>query len=324
MGGKSLRIAIASPRWPGTRTQCMALATGLASRLEALGFATQIHAMSGFARLRARMGILSPLKSPYVIISCGTVGEARARELRRIQSCAVWIHVDPPLDAGDGPNLVFVPSTDWDERFDKRPEYVLLEGVPHQVRKDEIDARRSAARRRLGLRDSERAVAFLIGGPSPAFNYDAEVLERISASINAVKDAGAPIIASCSRRTTPEIREVVERAIVDRRRFYASKGPNPYLDFLAAADELVVSEDSITMCCEGLATGKLVRLLRLAPREGERLQKVREFQRRMQDLHHVLPYFDGSNPVRPVGAVVNDTERAVEIAFDAVRRALHF
>ena len=42
---------------------------------------------------------------------------------------------------------------------------------------------------------------------------------------------------------------------------WGTEGKNPYLGFLACADNLIVTGDSVSMCCEATATQKPLRIL---------------------------------------------------------------
>jgi uncharacterized protein len=62
-----------------------------------------------------------------------------------------------------------------------------------------------------------------------------------------------------SRRTLPSFLEAVDRATQSRLRLlWAGDGENPYPDFLAHADMVIVTADSVNMTGEAGATGRPV------------------------------------------------------------------
>lgn len=107
-------------------------------------------------------------------------------------------------------------------------------------------------------------VAVLVGGKSKAFDLPPEraavLAEDIASAVEAVRGS---VLVTFSRRT-PEAAQAVMTAQLARLPgvVWDGQGANPYFDFLAAADAVLVTEDSTNMAVEAAATGKPVHVLR--------------------------------------------------------------
>ncbi len=111
-------------------------------------------------------------------------------------------------------------------------------------------------------------VAVIIGGKSKAFdllpNRASALAEEIATTIEAV--AGS-VMVSFTRRTPAAAREIMsERWARLTGVIWDGTGENPYFAFLAAADTILVTEDSVNLATDGAATGRPVFVLTLAGR----------------------------------------------------------
>jgi uncharacterized protein len=102
-------------------------------------------------------------------------------------------------------------------------------------------------------------VAVVLGGKNAVYKFRDEDDERFAGALAALGQLGASFLITPSRRTHPRLREVADRATRDFPRiFWDGSDPNPYGDFLAHADLLVVTADSVNMTGEACATGRPV------------------------------------------------------------------
>ncbi|MCW5751381.1 MAG: mitochondrial fission ELM1 family protein [Alphaproteobacteria bacterium] len=103
-------------------------------------------------------------------------------------------------------------------------------------------------------------VALLIGAPTPA---DAERIAELG--LHLARDENARLLIACSRRTGDAARAILRARLGHAPHILALTGETgPYLAFLAHADHLLVTGDSVSMAAEAVATGKPVSLLPLA------------------------------------------------------------
>ena len=128
-------------------------------------------------------------------------------------------------------------------------------------------ARLAAERRRFpALDDLPRPiVGVLIGGANGAYRLDTERLAEIADRIApAVKRCGGSVVATPSRRTGPDgVRLLRERLAGVPGQVWDGSGENPYFAYLAVADALIVTADSVSMVSEAAATGKPVHIVDL-------------------------------------------------------------
>ena len=145
-----------------------------------------------------------------------------------------------------------------------------ITGSPHRVTAKRLEAeyRRFAAEIEALPRPR---VAALIGGRSKAFDLTPERAAGIAADIQRPLEAeGGSLMMTFSRRT-PE----AARALLTARlrhlpgSVWDGESENPYFAFLAAADVILVTEDSTNMAAEAASTGKPVYILKM---EGEGLK----------------------------------------------------
>ncbi len=108
-------------------------------------------------------------------------------------------------------------------------------------------------------------VAVLIGGRSKAHDIGLKCAASMGRDIErAVVDAGGSVMVTFSRRTPAEARDLLASHL--RRlpgRVWDGDGDNPYFAFLAAADHILVTEDSTNLATEAAATGTPVLVMRV-------------------------------------------------------------
>jgi mitochondrial fission protein ELM1 len=97
-------------------------------------------------------------------------------------------------------------------------------------------------------------IAMLIGGETNPFIMNRKVAEELVATAHWVVDelGGTPYVTT-SRRTTPEVVEVLRRDLPEQAVFYewsADAEENPYRALLGSADGFIVTADSVSMMVE--------------------------------------------------------------------------
>lgn len=110
-------------------------------------------------------------------------------------------------------------------------------------------------------------IAILVGGHSGPYALTRRGGERLAeeASILAARQGGS-LVVTTSARTPEPARKALERELDCPHFFYRwqrGDADNPYFAFLALADEIIVTADSMSMVTEAVATGKRVHLFDL-------------------------------------------------------------
>ena len=236
----------------------------------------------------ARAGLAPPW--PELVIAAGRRTAPVARWLKRRLPAAFLVQLMWPGSAR-GLDLVAVPAHD-DLRA--RPELLRTQGAPHRITPARLE--RAAAALAPRLVDLPRPrIACLVGGSNRAVRFtatDAVTLAR-QASALARSRAGS-LLVTTSRRTDDACAAALAGAIDVPRLLHRwspqSAGPdNPYLGLLGAADAIIVTADSASMCTEACAAGRPVFLFRPAAGASAKLAR----------LHAAL---EAAGYLRPLGA----------------------
>ena len=108
----------------------------------------------------------------------------------------------------------------------------------------------------------------LLGGESQAFSFPPEIAASFGAKLASLaRDTGGSLLVTPSRRTRADSLAALTAAIKDLpHTVWDGTGENPYFAFLALADAIVVTEDSVNMVTEAAGTGKPVYVQALAGR----------------------------------------------------------
>lgn len=159
-------------------------------------------------------------------------------------------------------------------------------------------------------------VAVLVGGSNGRFHLGAAEAAALAAQLAAMMDTDrAGVALTPSRRTDPAACAALARALVPRgASVWDGTGENPYFGLLACADAIVVTEDSVSMVSEAVATPVPVLLARLPGRS----RRIRAFTAALQADGRVRP-FTGRLEMWHTAAL-DDTQEAA----DTVRRRLGF
>ena len=261
---------LASTR-PGDAAQVVALA-------EALGWPFEIKRLA----LRPLNLLLAP---PFATTDAG-IRRARSSELvapwpdlvlasgRENEPVARWIKAQ----SGGRTRIVQVgrpwgPIAAYDlvvttpqYRLPSRPN-VLENAAPlHRITPERLTA--AAARWTDRLAQLPRPlIAVLVGGNSGPYGMTRRSGARLAAAADAMAARlGGTLLVTTSSRTPRAAARALADGLEREHLFYRWRrgdADNPYVAFLALADEIIVTADSMSMVSEALATGKRVHLFDL-------------------------------------------------------------
>lgn len=176
-------------------------------------------------------------------------------------------------------DLVAVPQHD-PTRGDN---VIVTKSSLHRVTKEKLAAEREKWREKLAYLPSPR-IAVLIGGNSKAHRMTQEVTARLIDQLSQLKGG---LMITASRRTGEENAKILRKKLTAPHIFFwDGTGDNPYFGFLAMADYIIVTEDSVSMTSEALATGKPVYTAKLEG-GGRRLDL---FHKTLQEQGYTRPF----------------------------------
>jgi mitochondrial fission protein ELM1 len=197
---------------------------------------------------------------PDAVIGCGRNAVRPALAIKRASGGrTIAAHVQDPRFGRDRFDLLIVPQHD---RL-RGPRVLVTQGAVHRVTPMRLAAE---IRRFPALSALKRPViGVLIGGANGAYRLDLETLAEIAARIaSAAMRCGGSVVATPSRRTGAEgVRLLRERLAGLPGEIWDGTGENPYFAYLAVADALIVTSDSVSMVSEAAATGKPVHVIDL-------------------------------------------------------------
>jgi mitochondrial fission protein ELM1 len=287
------------------RLRCWVLSDGRAgSEAQSLGLAEALGLKPEVKRLEVRapwrwlppglwprpLGALAagsaPLAPPRpeLVIACGRLTAAPAAALRRAGQGAVRaVQIQDSKLAPGRFDLVIVPAHD---RL-RGPNVLTSLGALNLV----TPARLAEAAEGLtgALSELPRPrVAVLVGGSSKVHRQTPALARRLGCDLAALaRDEGAGLMVTVSRRTGEAATAGLREALAGTSAvFWDGQGENPYFGYLGLADAILVTEDSVTMASEAVATRKPVQVIAL---EGGSA-KFHRFHEALRAGGHTRPF----------------------------------
>ena len=226
-------------------------------------------------------GLLAP-PWPAVAIGSGRASIPYIRAIRRYSGGATFTVIlqDPRRGAGVA-DLVWVAEHD---RL-RGPNVLVTPTSPHSYSPERLARLRGELPPEIEALPHPR-VAVVLGGKNGSYKFTDADDDRLAGALSSIGRLGASFMVTPSRRTHSRLLHVADAATQDRPRLlWDGTGPNPYPHFLAAADWLVVTADSVNMTGEACATGRPVYVFE--PSRGSR--KFRQFHQRLQGIGATRP-----------------------------------
>jgi uncharacterized protein len=121
-------------------------------------------------------------------------------------------------------------------------------------------------------------IAFLVGGPTGPFVFDAKAVNRLIEAVAKVAAEGGTPYVTTSRRTPPAVVDALKTGLPSAGRLFewtADATENPYHALLGLADGFVVTGDSISMIVEVARMGKPLQIFELPTGRLGALDQVR-------------------------------------------------
>jgi mitochondrial fission protein ELM1 len=262
------------------------------------------------ARLLAFVAANEPLRAPWprLVISIGRRSVPIALAIKRVTS-AFALHIQNPKVSARHFDLIAAPQHDGFSGAN----VISTFGAVHSVTRARLA---EAAQRGAGPIEAlpRPRLAVLLGGESQAFSFPPDLAASFGAALAGVaRESGGSLLVTPSRRTSPEALSALSAAIAGVPHFvWDGLGENPYFAFLALADAIVATEDSVNMVTEAAGTGKPVYVQALKGRS----RRLKHFHALMQERGATRP-FAGRLEIWSYPPI-NDTERVAS----AIRQAL--
>lgn len=255
----SKRVWVLADDRVGNVSQCLGVA-------EALGLAYEVkkirydrlgalpNALRGAGLLGvdgdSRAGLVPPW--PDLVIAAGRRTAPVARWIKRRSGAALAQIMDPGFPGRDDFDLIASPAHDR-----TRPGRNILEivGAPHRVTQQRLEAEAAIWQPRL-VHLPRPWVAVIVGGATRRRPFPVEMAMALGQRVAELAQAsGGSVLLTTSRRTGAEQERALAAVLPEPRwlHLFGQGGDNPYFGFLALADAVVVTGDSVSMCCEACA-----------------------------------------------------------------------
>lgn len=213
----------------------------------------------------------SPLAAPWpdVVIAAGMRNEPVCRWIRNASGGRTRIvHIGRPWANPHNFDLVI---TTPQYRLPQHERVLQNTLTLHRV----TAARLAAARERHGARLAalpQPHIAVIVGGPSGPYAFGARAGARLGRQASALAAAlGGSLLITTSARTPQAALAALRASVSVPHELYEWKAEdpaNPYFAYLACAQRLIVTFDSISMLSEACATGRPVYMFDLARDHG--------------------------------------------------------
>ncbi|SDH45082.1 mitochondrial fission ELM1 family protein [Roseospirillum parvum] len=226
------------------------------SRLAALP-----NRLRGASRLGLAEADLAP-PWPALVIGAGRRTAPLARWIKRQSIGATRLaQIMWPGHAGAGSfEMIAVPE--HDRLANPPPNVMRLLGAPHRVTPDHLEAARAAWAQPLGDLPAPR-IALIVGGGTKGKPFTPALARDLAGAVKALcQELGGSLMVTTSRRTGAAADDLLAALPPPDHlfRWDRTDADNPYFGYLAWADVLVVTGDSVSMVCEACASGHPVRL----------------------------------------------------------------
>ena len=197
---------------------------------------------------------------PDLVIACGRNAAMPALAIRRAgEGRTVAAQIQNPGVGHSEFDILVVPEHD---RL-RGQRVIVTRGAVHRV----TQARLAAERHRFPtLAAMPRPIlSVLVGGTNKTYRLTVRRLGEIAEALAGIlRRRGGSVLVSSSRRTGEAgLALLRERLKGFSTAIWDGSGENPYFAYLALADALLVTADSISMISEAAATGKPVHVLGL-------------------------------------------------------------
>lgn len=229
---------------------------------------TKLAALPNWLRGRSKLGLTTAsqklIRAPYpdIVLSSSRRTAPIARYIKKQNPSAILIQLGHIGRIGLKEfNLVYTPEHDKNKHHATNIRYTI--GCPHFITADKLNnAYQKWYNKFSGL--PHPLTALIIGGAIKNGTFSLQNAEKLALAVKSLKEKeGGGLLITTSRRTGVNAEQKI-MSILDSLPHYVylwnSSDENPYLGFLACADNIIVTGDSVSMCSEATATGKTLRI----------------------------------------------------------------
>ena len=220
--------------------------------------------LPNFIRGRSLLGITkesgSQITAPFpdYVLSISRRTLPVARYIKKLSPKTKIVQLMYPGKTGlNDCDLVIVPKHDENKAKGKNIYYIV--GCAHRITEEFLQKEREKWQDTFANLPKP-LTAVIVGGAIKNKPFSEENALALGQAVKNLKNKiGGSILITTSRRTGEAAQKIIMEQIKDIPQhtfLWGDKGENPYGGYLACADNLVVTGDSVSMCCEATGTGK--------------------------------------------------------------------
>jgi uncharacterized protein len=218
---------------------------------------------------------------PSLAIGCGGMAGSVLAALRRKSMRVVQVQ-DPRMDIA---RFDLIIANRHDELTG--PNVVVIRTALHRVTPDRLETEALTWRERFASY-RRPLVAVLLGGNNGRFRLDRDSGARLAADLATMMERDkVGVVVTPSRRTDPAVTDLMRQALAPCGGWvWDFTGENPYFGMLALADLIIVTQDSVSMISESVATAAPVMF---APLPGS-WRRLGLFLKPLMDEDRIRPF----------------------------------
>lgn len=262
----------------GNLNGCLGIAEQLGNDIHVIDITdiTQVGGIQNYLSEVWGLGYSTPDDWPDYVVSFYRNTAPIAADIKRIAQSrgvnhpVVAVQTRTPGERFNEFDLIANPSH---EAHITEGNVAITIGVPHRVNKKTLSEGFNQWKDMLFQNpaiDKRKKIFVVLGGDIPRLAdyadpggpYTEEMAYEFGKQINALAEKeNASVLVTNSHRTTPEAWQAFMREIKVPAFFHdvnMHQAENPYMGLMAAADMVIASADSISICCEAAASGKPV------------------------------------------------------------------
>ena len=201
--------------------------------------------------IRSRRNFVPPW--PALVIGAGRRTGPIARQIKKLSAGETRIVqiMDPGGDTKDF-DLICVPKHDGHV---KGSNVFQINGAPHSLTPEVLNASREKWISRFSHLKTPR-IAVIVGGSTRRRQFTNAMATKLGSAASAMaQNTGGSLLITTSRRSS-NIENTLINSITAQNKFFRWGGSeeNPYLGYIACADIIIVTGESISMCTEACAS----------------------------------------------------------------------
>jgi mitochondrial fission protein ELM1 len=195
---------------------------------------------------------------PDVVIAAGRRTAPIARWIKKNAGKKVILAqiMNPGRRGAADFDLIAIPRHDCALPTGDTPNVMRITGAPHRLTAERLASAADAWRGRItGI--PRPFIALIVGGATHRKPFPTDLARDLGAAASGMAQAqGGSVLIATSRRTGAAAEAALMSAVKAPHKsfLWSAGGDNPYFGFLALADAIVVTGDSVSMCSEACAT----------------------------------------------------------------------